>query len=66
MKKQKISPMILISACVVGVAILGILGFRIFSKLGNGDTSSIWMDFALVAIAIVLVVRVIINYKKDR
>jgi len=66
MKKQKISPLVLISACVVGVAILGIIGFRIFSKLNTGDTSSLWMDFALVAIAIVLVVRVILNYKKDK
>lgn len=66
MKKQGISPIILISAFVIGLAILGILGYRVYNKIESGATSEIWMDILLMVVAVLLVVRVILLYKKQK
>ncbi len=66
MKKQGISPIVLISAWVVGLAILGILGYRVYNKIDRGATSDVWMDILLMAVAVLLVVRVVILYKKQK
>lgn len=66
MKKQGISPIVLVSAWIVGIAILGILGYRVYTKIGSEDQSSLWMDVLLMVVAILLVIRVMIMYKKQK
>lgn len=66
MKKQGISPIILISAFVVGLAILSILGYRVYQKIESGAANEIWMDILLMVVAVALVVRVILMYKKQK
>lgn len=66
MKKQGISPIILVSAWVVGLAILGILGYRVYTKIDSGTTSDVWMDILLMVVAVLLVIRVIVMYKKQK
>lgn len=66
MKKQGISPIILISSFVVGLAILGILGFRVYQKIESGAANEIWMDILLMVVAVLLVFRVIWMYKKQK
>lgn len=66
MKKQGISLTVLISAWLVGIAIIGILGYRVSTKVGTSDQSSMWMDIILMVVAVVLVARVMILYKKQK
>lgn len=66
MKKQGISLTVMLSAWVVGIAILAILGYRVYTKVGTVEQSSMWMDIILMAVAIALVVRVMILYKKQK
>jgi predicted MFS family arabinose efflux permease len=66
MKKQGISLTVMLSAWVVGIAILAILGYRVYTKVGTAEQSSMWMDIILMAVAIALVVRVMIMYKKQK
>ena len=66
MKKQGISLIVLVSSWVVGIAILGILGYRVYNKIDSGATSDVWMDILLMGVAVLLVIRVVILYRKQK
>lgn len=66
MKKQGISPIILLSSFAVGLVILSLLGYRVYQKIERGATNELWMDIVLMVIAVLLVVRVILMYKRQK
>lgn len=65
-KQNSISPAILISAWVAGLAIIGINIYRIVVKINASNTDDIWQEFALIAVSIFLVVRVIHMHRKQK
>lgn len=64
--QRKISPTILVSAWIAGLAIIGINVYRIIDKIASSNTENIWQEFALIAVAIFLLVRVIIMHRKQK
>ncbi|MDO9629305.1 MAG: hypothetical protein Q7I99_05330 [Acholeplasmataceae bacterium] len=65
-QKQNLSIGIVISAFVVGIAIIIINIIRIVEKLETTGASSLWQEIALIIVAILLVIRVFYMYKKQK
>ena len=65
-QKQNLSIGIVISAFVVGIAIIIINIIRIVEKLESTGAASLWQEIALIIVAILLVIRVFYMYKKQK
>lgn len=64
--QRKISPTVLISAWIAGLAIIGLNIFKIIEKFSSSDTKNVWQEFALILLAIFLLIRVIIMHQKQK
>lgn len=57
--KKKINPVVFISAFVVEIIILAIIGYRIYDKVNQDKTNEIWIDIILIVLSLALLARVI-------
>ncbi len=57
--KKKINPIVFISAFVVEIIILALIGYRIYDKVNKGKTNEIWIDIILIVLSFLLVARVV-------
>jgi hypothetical protein len=56
----------LISGFLAGLAIIGISIYQMIDKYNTGMESQVWQDFALIAVAIFLMVVMVLNLKKQK
>lgn len=64
--QRKISPTILVTAWIAGIAIIALNVYQIIEKFSSSNTTDIWQDFALILLAVLLLVRVLVMHRKQK
>lgn len=65
-KPNKMITFRLISGFLAGLAIIGISVYQMIDKYNTGLEAQVWQDFALIAVAIFLMVVMVLNLKKQK